>query len=146
MYCLSFSLQSKKSQNQGNICRFYSTPQGCRHGDNCRFVHPQSSVSMSVNSHPTLSGRFSVNLFFVSILSKHTCCCFVTVNLTAWHSTFKVQIEHYSARGFINNSSTRATGFHREVKLFTLNFCIAICPEPSFPRKTCLDKHNCFQG
>lgn len=87
-----------------------------------------------------------LSTFFVLILSKHTCCCFVTVNLTAWDSTFKVQIEHSSARGFINNSSTRATGFHREVKLFALNFCIAICPEPSFPRKPCLGKHNCFQG
>ena len=123
MCCLSFSLQPQ-SQNQGNICQFYSTPQGCRHGDNCRFVHHESGVSMSVNSHRTLSGRFFCNHFCLNTV--HACLLLFCNNES--HSMAKLQIENSSARGFIYNSSTRATGFQMHAKLSALNYFMAICP------------------
>ncbi|KAJ7389899.1 testis- and ovary-specific PAZ domain-containing protein 1 [Desmophyllum pertusum] len=45
-----------QNQSQGKVCHFFGTIQGCRFGDQCRFIHHQSSVLMSANSNPVLPG------------------------------------------------------------------------------------------
>ncbi|XP_078357548.1 uncharacterized protein LOC144642464 isoform X2 [Oculina patagonica] len=54
---VSSSDKTSQNQSKGIVCRFFSTPHGCRNGDNCRFIHPQSSVELSANANPVISER-----------------------------------------------------------------------------------------